>query len=149
VVASESAWDAGETAVRLRLAAGRIARKLRQAKAGTTGLALSEMSVLARLDREGSSSPTALAAAEGVRPQAMAVTLAALEERGLITRRPDESDGRRAVVSIGSAGRELVADRRSRSARYLADTIESEFTAAERQLLEAALPLLDRLAERL
>ncbi|WP_019930467.1 MarR family winged helix-turn-helix transcriptional regulator [Nocardia sp. BMG111209] len=149
MVVSESGADAGETAVRLRLAVGRIARKLRQAKAGAGGLALSERSVLARLDREGESSPTALATAEGVRPQAMAVTLAALEERGLITRRPDRSDGRRAVVSIEPAGRGLIADRRSQSARYLADAVESEFTAAERRVLEAALPLLDRLAERL
>ncbi|MCX4095507.1 MarR family winged helix-turn-helix transcriptional regulator [Nocardia sp. alder85J] len=149
MVTSGSEWDAGATAARLRLAVGRITRKLRQAKAGASGLALSELSVLARLDREGSSSPTALAAAEGVRPQAMAVTLATLEERGLITRRPDESDGRRAVVSIGPPGRGLVADRRSQSARYLADAIEREFTAAERHVLEAALPLLDRLAERL
>ncbi|MCO5997045.1 MarR family winged helix-turn-helix transcriptional regulator [Actinoallomurus rhizosphaericola] len=140
--------DASEIAAALRLSVGRIARKMRQAK-GSAGLALSEMSTLARLDREGPRSPSMLAAAEGVRPQAMATTLAALEGRGLVARRPDESDGRRAVLTITEAGRALVADRRSESVRRLAAVIDAELTPAERRSLLPALPLLDRLAERL
>ncbi|MCO5972304.1 MarR family winged helix-turn-helix transcriptional regulator [Actinoallomurus soli] len=140
--------DASEIAAALRLSVGRIARKMRQAK-GSAGLALSEMSTLARLDREGPRSPSALAAVEGVRPQAMATTLATLEGRGLVDRRPDESDGRRAVMTITEAGRALVADRRSESVRRLAAVIDTELTPAERRSLLPALPLLDRLAERL
>ncbi|GAA4601903.1 MarR family transcriptional regulator [Actinoallomurus liliacearum] len=141
--------DASEIAAALRLSVGRIARKMRQAKGSVGGLALSEISTLARLDREGPSSPSALAAVEGVRPQAMAATLAALEERGLVDRSPDESDGRRAVMTITEAGRGLVADRRSESIRRLAAVIDAEFTPTERRALLPVLPLLDRLAERL
>lgn len=140
--------DAVEAGAALRLFVGRIARKVRQAHA-VGDITLSEVSVLARLDREGPESPGALAELERVRPQAMATTLAALEERGLVSRRPDAADGRRALMAVTDAGDKVLADRRSASVRRLAAAFEAEFTPAERQQLLAALPLLDRLAERL
>jgi DNA-binding MarR family transcriptional regulator len=140
--------DAAEVAAALRLVVGRIARRVRQAH--TVGeLTLSEVSVLARLDREGAESPGSLAELERVRPQAMATTLAALEERGLVNRRQDAADGRRAVMSVTDAGRKVVADRRSETVGRMAAVLEEEFTPAERQKLLAVLPLLDRLAEQL
>lgn len=143
-----SADDAAEIAASLKLAVGRIARRLRQAH--TVGdLALSEASVLARLDRDGADSPGSLAALERVRPQAMASTLAGLEERGLVSRRPHDADARRAVVEVTEAGRTMLADRRSESVQLLTAAVESQFTPQERRELHAALPLLDRLAERL
>ncbi len=145
----QPANDAVEVAAALRLIMGRIVRKLRQATAATADMPLSESSVLARLDRDGPDSPGALAASEGVRPQAMATTLATLEQRGLVSRAPDPADGRRAVMTITEAGRTVVADRRSMSVRRLAEAVEQELTAAERQELLAVLPLLDRLSERL
>ncbi|HZE38761.1 MAG TPA: MarR family transcriptional regulator [Stackebrandtia sp.] len=144
-----SAKDATEIAAALRLVVGRIARKVRAAKNAVEGLALSEASVLARLDRDGPGSPGSLAEQEGVRPQAMAATLAALEERGLVSRGPDASDRRRAVMAVTPAGRKTVADRRSVSVRRLAAAITQEFTPDERGELLATVELLDRLAERL
>lgn len=141
--------DPAEVAAALRLVMGRIVRKLRQRKSGVGDVTLFEGSVLARLDRDGPDSPSSLAALEGVRPQAMATTLAALEERGLVSRTPDPDDGRRAVLAVTAAGRQVVADRRSASVRRLADALDQEFTLAERRQLHAMLPLLDRLAERM
>lgn len=141
--------DAAEIAAEVRLIMGRMVRKIRQAKNALGDVTLSESSVLARLDRDGPDSPGSLAALEGVRPQAMATTLAALEERGLVSRRPDPDDGRRAVMTVTSAGRKVVADRRSASVQRLAAALEEGFTPAERRELAAVLPLLDRLAERL
>ena len=140
--------DPADVAEALRLAVGRIARRMRQAHA-VGDLTLSERSVLARLDRDGAQSPGALAELERVRPQAMATTLAALEERGLVSRRQDPADGRRAVLTATDAGRKVLADRRSESVQNLAAAIEGEFTPAERLKLLELLPLLDRLAERL
>ncbi|MET9361189.1 MarR family transcriptional regulator [Streptomyces sp. NPDC006632] len=140
--------DPGEVAATLRLAVGRIARKLRRAHAvGDT--TLSEVSVLARLEREGPDSPGALAELERVRPQAMATTLAALEHKGLVSREPDPSDRRRVVMRVTDAGRTVILDRRSESVQGLASAIEAELTLAERRELVAALSLLERLAERL
>lgn len=140
--------DTAERAATLGLAVGRIARRLRQAH--TVGdLTPSEASVLSRLNRDGADSPGSLAELERVRPQAMASTLAALEERGLVSRRRDATDGRRALMTATEAGRALLAERRSESMRRLSTALEEAFTPAERRRLVAALPLLDRLAERL
>jgi DNA-binding MarR family transcriptional regulator len=141
--------DPAEVAAALRLVMGRIVRKLRQRKSGVGDVTLFEASVLARLDRDGPDSPSSLAAAEGVRPQAMATTLTALEERGLVSRTPDPGDGRRAVMAVTAAGRQVVADRRSASVRRMADALDRDFTPTERAALHAVLPLLDRLAERM
>ncbi|MFF1705325.1 MarR family winged helix-turn-helix transcriptional regulator [Streptomyces sp. NPDC058252] len=145
---SRPADDPADVAEALRLAVGRIARRMRQAHA-VGDLTLSERSVLARLDLDGAESPGVLAELERVRPQAMATTLASLEERGLVSRRPDPADRRRAVMTLTDAGRKVLADRRSESVQNLAAVLEGDFTPAERGKLLELLPLLDRLAERL
>ena len=142
------AADAGMAAVALRLAVGRIARRARQVHA-VGDVTLSEVSVLSRLDRDGPDSPGSLAELERVRPQAMAATLAGLEERGLVSRSPDAADGRRVVMAVTDPGRKMLADRRSEIVRRMAAVLESGFTAEERRVLVAALPLLDRIAERM
>ncbi|WP_333775874.1 MarR family winged helix-turn-helix transcriptional regulator [Streptomyces sp. IBSBF 3136] len=134
-------------AAALRLAMGRIVRRLRQAHA-VGDLTLSEVSVLARLAAAGPDSPGALAELERVRPQAMATTLAGLEQRGLVSRAPDTADGRRAIVSVTGAGRGVLEERRSESVDRLARALD-EFSPEERAALRAAMPLLDRLADRL
>nr|WP_145489687.1 MULTISPECIES: MarR family transcriptional regulator [Streptomyces] len=131
----------------LRLAMGRIVRRLRQAHA-VGDLTLSGASVLARLSGSGPDSPGALAEQERVRPQAMAGTLAALEQRGLVSRSPDPADRRRAVIAITEEGRTVLERRRSESADRLAHALDG-FTAREQQALTDVLPLLDRLAEQL
>ncbi|MFF9768604.1 MarR family winged helix-turn-helix transcriptional regulator [Streptomyces sp. NPDC014636] len=131
----------------LRLAMGRIVRRLRQAHA-VGDLSLSGVSVLARLARTGPDSPGSLAELERVRPQAMASTLAGLAHRGLVSRSPDATDGRRVVVSLTEEGRAVLEQRRSESVSRLARALE-EFTPRDRQALHDVLPLLDRLAEHL
>jgi len=146
--ATPVAADAGMAAVALRLVVGRIARRSRQVHA-VGDVTLSEVSVLARLDRDGPDSPGSLAELERVRPQAMAATLAGLEERGLVSRSPDAADGRRVVMTVTEPGRKMLADRRSEIVRRMAAVLEADFTPEERRVLVAALPLLDRIAERM
>lgn len=131
----------------LRLAMGRMARRLRQAHA-VGDVSLSGVSVLARLAADGPDSPTSLAEMERVRPQAMASTLAGLEQRGLVRRTRDARDGRRSIVAVTEDGRAMLAERRTESVQRLAAALD-EFSAEERATLAAALPLLGRLAERL
>ncbi|MER7931014.1 MULTISPECIES: MarR family transcriptional regulator [unclassified Streptomyces] len=139
--------DASLLAAELRLAVGRMTRRLRQAHA-VGDVSLSGVSVLARLAADGPDSPTALAEMERVRPQAMAATLAQLEQRGLIRRTPDAVDGRRSIADVTEEGRAMLAERRSESVQRLADVLDG-FSAEERETLGAAVPLLARLAERL
>jgi DNA-binding MarR family transcriptional regulator len=145
---AEPLEHASELAAALRLTVGRIARALRQAHA-VGDQTLSEVSVLARLDRDGAMSPSVLAACERVRPQAMATTLAGLEERGLVSRRPDATDGRRQVISLTPDGLRILADRRSASLQRLTGAVGTTLTAAEQQQLLDVMPLLERIAEQL
>jgi DNA-binding MarR family transcriptional regulator len=140
--------DATEVANELRIVLGRIVRRLRQGhEAGE--LSLSELSVLARLERHGSSPAGVLAEQERISPQAMTAILAVLEDRGLAARVADASDGRRVSMSVTTAGKALLAGRRSRNAQRMAQALDEELTPAERQELLAAIPLLERLANRL
>jgi DNA-binding MarR family transcriptional regulator len=140
--------DVDQMAAALRVSIGLLVRKLRQV-AVDGGLTLSETSALARLDRGGPTTPGVLAKQEQISPQSMGATLGALEARGLIERRPDPGDGRRVVISITDAGRELLRSRRNAKVQQLARALAAEFTPAELEQLAAAAPLLERLGQSL
>jgi DNA-binding MarR family transcriptional regulator len=137
---TEVASAAGE----LRLVLGQLLRRLR----AEYSFPVAQASVLSRLDREGAQTTSALAAAERVRPQSMAQTLAELETAGLIDRRPDPADGRRVLIELTPGGRERVLEARGRREDWLAAAIAEELEPAEQQTLLAAVPLLRRLAGR-
>jgi DNA-binding MarR family transcriptional regulator len=137
-----------QTAAALRVSLGLLVRRLRQVPV-EGGLTLSETSALARLDRGGSTTPGELAKQEQISPQSMGATLAALQARGLIERRPDPGDGRRAVMSVTDAGLELLRSRRNAKVRQLARALAAEFTPTELERLAEAAPLLERLGQSL
>jgi DNA-binding MarR family transcriptional regulator len=127
----------------LRIVLGQLIRRLRVEHR----FPLSQLAVIGRLDREGTSSIGALAVAERVRPQSMTQTVSDLEADGLIARRPDPADGRRTFVELTDRGRlTLDRDRRQREG-WLARAIADDLSEHEQQLLAHALPLLRRLAE--
>jgi DNA-binding MarR family transcriptional regulator len=137
--ASEIATSASE----LRIVLGQLVRRLRSEYA----FPIAQASVLSRLDREGPQTTSALAAAERVRPQSMAQTLAELETDGLISRRPDPADGRQVLIQLTPAGRDRLHDDRRRREGWLAEAIAGELTPSEQETLIAAVPLLRRLSE--
>jgi DNA-binding MarR family transcriptional regulator len=79
----------------------------------------------------------------------MGATLGALEARGLIERHPDPGDGRRAVMSLTEAGRQMLQNKRDARTQQLAQALSAGFTRDELSLLMAAAPLLERLAQRI
>ncbi|MEW1863266.1 MarR family transcriptional regulator [Streptomyces sp. NPDC088194] len=113
-------------------------------------LTMPEVSALARLDRAGSSTASALARAEGISPQAMGLTLLSLEQRGLVERRPDPADGRRVVACLTEAGVRALRNEHSAWADQVSKAFATgEFTRAELRALTAAAPLLERLSRSL
>jgi DNA-binding MarR family transcriptional regulator len=138
--------DAGEVAAALRVSIGLLLRRLRQVR-GEGELTLPESSALARLDRGGPATASALARLEQISPQSMGATLASLEAKGLIERRPDPEDGRRAVLSVTGAGLQWLRSKRNTRVEQLARVLSAGFTPAELQVLLAAAPLLERLAQ--
>jgi DNA-binding MarR family transcriptional regulator len=138
--------DARDVAEALRTSIGLFLRRLRQGRAEGE-LTLPESSALARLDRGGPATPGVLARLEQISPQSMGATLGALEARGLVERRPDPGDGRRAVMSLTEGGLQTLRNRRSARTGQLAQALSSGFTQPELQQLMAAVPLLERLAQ--
>ena len=137
--------DVEHVAAALLLSVGLLRRQLRQAPV-TGELTLPESAALTRLDRGGPATASALARLEQISPQSMGATLGALEARGLIERRADPQDGRRAVMSVTEAGRQVLHSKRSARAQQLARALSAGFTPAELRELLAAVPLLERLA---
>jgi DNA-binding MarR family transcriptional regulator len=127
----------------LRVVLGHLIRRLR----AEHRFPLSQGAVLGRLDREGPQSVSDLAGAERVRPQSMAQTVGDLEADGLVARRPDPADGRRALVELTEQGDEaLQADRRHRDG-WLARAIAEDLSPEDQAVLRDAVDLLRRLAE--
>ena len=77
----------------------------------------------------------------------MGATIAALEARGLVGRQPDPADGRRILLSVTGAGLQALRDKRNARTEQLARALSTGFTAGELELLHAAAPLIERLAQ--
>ncbi|MFE3185461.1 MarR family winged helix-turn-helix transcriptional regulator [Streptomyces violascens] len=130
----------------LRVVFSRLRRRLREV-ADTQDLTPSQVSALTLIDKGGAASASALAATEGVRPQSMAATLAALAQQGLIQRSPDPEDGRRQLVTLTSAGRERAEGNRQARAEWLTQAFQDRYTEEERATITEAMALLERLAQ--
>ncbi|HTQ17401.1 MarR family winged helix-turn-helix transcriptional regulator [Mycobacterium sp.] len=125
-----------------------IARRVKQLEAPGE-LTLPERAALARLDRGGPASAADLARVEQISPQAMGVTLSRLESQGLVRREPDPADGRRIVMSLTRSGLGFLRHKRDVRARQFAKILAEDFSVAELRTLAAAVPLIERLADRL
>jgi DNA-binding MarR family transcriptional regulator len=135
--------DPARVASDLRVVLGQLMRRLR----AEHRFPISHGAVLGRLDREGPQSVSDLAAKERVRQQSMAQTVSDLETDGLVERRPDPADKRRALVSLTDHGiTTLQTERRNREG-WLARAIVEDLAPEEQAVLRDAVELLRRLAE--
>jgi DNA-binding MarR family transcriptional regulator len=130
-------------ATRLRLAIGRIGRRMRSY--GGVGPTPSQVSALATLEKHGPLRIGDLAWREGVTAPTMTRVVAALEQQGHLERTADPDDGRSSLVGLGPSGRQLLEDLTRDRTAYLAAQL-AELTEEQRRLLEAALPVLEALA---
>ena len=126
-----------------------LVQRIRQTQAVEGDLTSPETSALARLDRTGPATAAELARLERISPQSMGATVAQLEERGLVQRAADPADGRRSILSLSPDGRALLQRRRSARSEHLSEALQSAFTRAEVKQLQAAAPLIERLAQNI
>src|ERR1700730_1393422 len=122
----------------LRETLGRLVRRLRAEPGPSPG----RMAVLGRLDRGGPASISDLAAYERMRPQSMAQTVHDLQSDGLVSRRPDPADGRRAFIELTTSGHDLLQTTRAQRETWLTEALENELDPDERALVQEALALL-------
>ncbi|BDM74612.1 hypothetical protein HEK616_80990 (plasmid) [Streptomyces nigrescens] len=149
-VQKPTAQDAAvrETATRLRVGVGAFKRRT-QERLSEGDLTVPQLTALSRLDRLGPSTTAELARREQITPQAMGATIASLEKRDLVVRRPDSGDGRRAILSLTPAGRAAVRSGRSAIVDQVAGVLAESFTSEEIATLDAAARLIERLAQLL
>jgi DNA-binding MarR family transcriptional regulator len=131
-------------ALELRGFVGKLKRRLRE-QAYVGDLTPSQTAVLLRLEKDGPATTSALARAEGVRPQSMGAVVATLEAPGLIAGVPDPADGRQTLLTLTEPCRRWIADGRAARQDWLTRTLEARLSAQEQDQLAAALPLLQRL----
>ncbi len=127
----------------LRMAVMRLSRRLRQQSVGH--ITQSQLSALSTVEHTGALPLGELAEIERVAPPSMTRIAAGLEERGLVRRSVDASDRRVARVEITDAGRDLLAETRTRRDAFLANGLAA-LSPEEQETLVRALPLLERLA---
>jgi len=142
--------SAAQSAFRAALDVRAVTSRLRRRVMSVTddeSLTGGQAAVLMRIARGGTTSASALAGAEHVSPQAMAVTLGVLQQRGYVVRSPDPSDGRRQLVEATDEGRARVEDARDAGREWLETALAERYTETERQTIIAAMALLERLLD--
>lgn len=135
-----------DTAAALRTATARLNRRLR-AEAGQSEYTSSQISVIKLLLESGPATTSALARAEGMRPQSMSATIAALESVGIVARRPDPDDRRATQVFITPEGERSILDGRAAKQEWLTRAMSDRLTPEEQRALAAAAALIDRLLQ--
>jgi DNA-binding MarR family transcriptional regulator len=131
-----------DLAGRLRLTIARTARRLRQ-ETGTE-LSPSLTAALSTIERHGPLTPGEVATRERIQRPTATRVLARLEEQGLIDRMPDVRDGRSSLLTASKAGRDLLAELRTRKTAFLAARIE-DLDDEDRATLERAAGILERM----
>jgi DNA-binding MarR family transcriptional regulator len=114
---------------------------------GGNDLTPSQSSVVLRLEKDGATTVSSLARAEGMRPQSMSAIVTPLQESGLIRGAPDPNDGRQTLMSLTPKCLKWLQDGRAARQDWIATTISQKLSAQEQEKLQAALELLTRLVE--
>lgn len=130
--------------VSLRLAVGRLARRLRQQTEGE--ITASQFSALSSIAHLGPITLGKLASVERLRPPTVTRMVSTMEESGLVLRRADADDRRICRVEVTQLGRDLLERSRTRKDAYLATRLAT-LAPGELDVLRDATAVLERLLE--
>ena len=125
------------------LALGLLLRRVRSA-AASHEISLTEAAVMKRLAAQGSATTADLARAECVKPQSMGATVAALEERGFVERKPHPTDGRQVHISLTAHGAAMRNSVQAAKRTWLAQAV-AQLDAEDRETLFRAGEIMKRL----
>jgi len=127
-------------------AIGLLLRRVRVATASLE-LSLTESSVLGRLTQDGPATTAELARAECMKPQSMGVTIAALEEMGLVKRKPHPTDGRQMNIQLTAKGLATRKSVREAKVSWITQAI-AQLDETERDTLFKAGKIIRNLVEK-
>jgi DNA-binding MarR family transcriptional regulator len=125
---------------------GLLVRRVRAA-AASHELSLTEFAVMARLDRNGPATTADLARAEGMRPQSMGTTIAALEAMGMVERRPHPTDGRQVNIELTAKGTAVRNSAKDAKRTWLAQAV-AQLDEHDRETLFKAGEIMRRMVEK-
>jgi DNA-binding MarR family transcriptional regulator len=134
------------TVVDLMQAIGLLVRRVRTASASHE-LSWTESVVMARLAKDGPATTADLARSEGMKPQSMGTTVAALEEMGIVERKPHPTDGRQVNIQLTAKGAALRKSAKDAKLTWLMQAI-AQLDERERETLFRAGEIIKRLAEK-
>jgi DNA-binding MarR family transcriptional regulator len=140
-----SAVEPVEVAGRLRVSVTRLARLMRQQE--DSGLTPTLRAALASVARHGPMTLGELAAHEQVTKPTTTSIVGKLEARGLVMRRPDESDRRVCWVEVTPLGKRQLEQHRERRTEWLASRLRA-LPPEQLARLADALDALDTISER-
>jgi DNA-binding MarR family transcriptional regulator len=127
-------------------AIGLLVRRVRAATVSHE-LSLTESAVMGRLAKEGPATTADLARAERMKPQSMGTTLAALEEMGMVERKPHPTDGRQVNIELTAKGFAVRKSTRDAKRTWLAQAI-AQLDEKERETLFDAGEIIRRLVQK-
>jgi len=122
-----------------------LVRRVRAASA-SHDLSWTEAAVMSRLATDGPATTADLARAEGMKPQSMGTTIAALEEIGIVERKPHPTDGRQVNIELTAKGAAVRKSAKDARWTWLAQAI-AQLDEQERETLFAAGEIIKRLVE--
>jgi DNA-binding MarR family transcriptional regulator len=129
---------------RLRQAVARLSRRLRRHQ--LAGLTATQIAALYTVEQSGPLRLSDLAAAEGIAPSTLTRLVAALEERGYVSRCAVAGDARASKLEITRKGRDVLEHMRQDATTALARSL-ALLSPDQIAALAAALPAIEQLAE--
>lgn len=142
----ESATLTSSAATELRESVMAVARQMRRHRPDN-GMTLSQMQLLGEISRAGVTTPAELSVRMQVKVQSLTDSLNELMTRGLIGRRPDDTDRRRQLVEITVDGVTLLEVDRAERDAWLRDSMRDTLSTLEFELLMLVAPILRKVAE--
>jgi DNA-binding MarR family transcriptional regulator len=138
--------DLAALAGELRVSVGKLLRRVRE-HSQSDDLSAAQKSVLLQLERGGPATVSALARAEGVKPQSMRITVAALEAQGAVKGKADPNDGRQTLIDVTPTFRKALQASRAAKEDWLVRALQAQLSVREQAQLAATVGLLQRLAD--
>jgi DNA-binding MarR family transcriptional regulator len=136
VTRSDAGTSAASSVLVSQLARG-MRRRIEQA-VEPLGLRPRELHALQHLRERGASAQQTLVELLGIDATNLIAILNSLEDAGLIERRRDRADRRRAIIALSKQGDRLLADL-DRALRQIDEDIFATLTSSERETLNALL----------
>jgi DNA-binding MarR family transcriptional regulator len=141
---SSSSAEQVELAARMRLAIGRLHRRISRRAVG--GLTPSQLSVLATVEQHGPLRLGDLAVREVITPPTVTRLVASLQERDLVERVTDPVDGRAALIEVSQEGRALLEEIRRERTAFIAQRL-AQLDPQSRDQVAAAAEILEKLLD--